>query len=306
MMKKFLFIILALSLLTEVGAQELRCNVSVNYSKIQGTNQSIFTTLQKELHDFVNNTVWTNNLFAADERIECSIFINITEQLSASEFRATLQVQSSRPVYGSTFITPILNYMDNDITFTYIEYDQIQFNEHAYSGPLSSLLAFYCYVILGLDYDSFGLLGGTEHLKNAERIVLNAQNAPVKGWRPYDGSRTNRYWMIENMLNYKYGAMRNAYYKYHRLGLDLMSTSISDGRIGVMDALLDIQKVFRDRPDTYMFFLKLFFDAKADEIVNIFLEAPENERLRAYQILVEVDKMNEKRYIKLKNTTTPF
>ena len=305
-MKKILFIILALLLLSEVRAQELRCNISVNYSKIQGTNQSIFTTLQKELNDFANNTAWTNNVFATDERIECSIFINITDQLSASEFRATLQVQSSRPVYGSTFITPIFNYMDNEITFTYIEYDQIQFNEQAYTGPLSSLIAFYCYIILGLDYDSFSLLGGTEYLKKAEHIVLNAQNAPVKGWRPYDGSRTNRYWMMENMLNYKYGPMRNAYYKYHRLGLDLMSTSISDGRAGVLEALLDIQKVYRDRPDTYLFFLKLFFDAKADEIVNIFLEAPETERLRVYQILMEVDKMNSKKYTKLKDTTTPF
>ena len=305
-MKKILFIILALSLLSEAGAQELRCNLSVNYSKIQGTNQSIFTTLQKDLYDFINNTAWTNNFFATDERIECNIFINITEQLSASEFRATMQVQSSRPVYNSTFITPMFNYMDNEITFTYIEYDQLQFNEQIYSGPLPSLIAFYCYIILGLDYDSFSLLGGTDYLKQAEHVVLNAQNAPVKGWRPYDGSRTNRYWMIENMLNYKYGPMRNAYYKYHRLGLDLMSTSVSDGRAGIMEALLDIQKVFRDRPDTYMFFIKLFFDAKADEIVNIFLEAPETERLRAYQILVEVDKLNEKRYAKLKNTTTPF
>jgi len=305
-MKKILFIILALSLLVEAGAQELRCGLSVNYSKIQGTNQSLFTTLQKDLQDFVNNTAWTNNLFATDERIECNIFINITEQLSASEFRATLQVQSSRPVFGSTFITPMFNYMDNEVTFTYIEYDQIQFNEQAYTGALPSLIAFYCYIILGLDYDSFSLLGGTEYLKKAEHIVLNAQNAPVKGWRPYDGSRTNRYWMIENMLNYKYGPMRNVYYKYHRLGLDMMSTSISDGRLGVMEALLDIQKVYRDRPDTYLFFLKLFFDAKADEIVNIFLEAPETERLRAYQILVEVDKMNEKKYVKLKNVTTPF
>ncbi|MDR0296371.1 MAG: DUF4835 family protein [Prevotellaceae bacterium] len=305
-MKKILFIILALSLLAEAGAQELRCGLSVNYSKIQGTNQSIFTTLQKDLQDFVNNTAWTNNLFATDERIECNIFINITEQLSANEFRATLQVQSSRPVFGSTFITPMFNYMDNEVLFTYIEYDQIQFNEQVYTSPLPSLIAFYCYIMLGLDYDSFSLLGGTEYLKKAENIVLNAQNAPVKGWRPYDGSRTNRYWMIENMLNYKYGPMRNVYYKYHRLGLDLMNTSVSDGRIGVMEALLDIQRVHRDRPDTYLFLLKLFFDAKADEIVNIFLEAPETERMRAYQILVEVDKMNEKKYVKLKNVATPF
>jgi len=305
-MKKFLFIILALSLLSVAGAQELRCNLSVNSSRIQGTNQSVFNTLRSELQNFVNNTVWTSHHFANDEQIECNIFINITEQVTATEFRGTMQIQSSRPVYGSTFITPIFNYMDNEISFSYVEYDPIQFNEQVYGSALASLIAFYCYIILGLDYDSFGLLGGTEYLKKAERIVLNAQNAVEKGWRPYDGSRTNRYWMIENMLNFKYGPMRNAYYKYHRLGLDVMSTSVSEGRIGIMDALLDIQKVFRERPDTQLFFIKLFFDAKADEIVNIFLEAPENERLRAYQILLEVDKMNERRYTKLKNAATPF
>ncbi len=306
-MKKVLYIvILALCCCGLLQAQELRCNLSLNTSKIQGTNQSVFNTLQKDLRDFINNTAWTNNRFASDERIECNFFLTITEQLTASEFKGTLQVQLSRPVYGTTFNTPVLNFQDNEISFTYIEYDPIQFNEQTYTSALSSIFAFYCYIILGLDYDSFALNGGTEWLKKAEHIVINAQNANEKGWRPYDGSRNNRYWMIENMLNYKYGPERSAYYKYHRLGLDVMSSRISEGRDAVTEALLDIQRVYRDRPDTYLFFLKLFFDAKADEIVNIYLEAPEQERLRVYQILMEVDKLNEKKYTKLKEQTTPF
>ncbi len=305
-MRKTAFIYVFLIAWLSAGAQELRCNFSLNTTKIQGTNQSIFNTLQKDLRDFISNTAWTNNRYADDEKIECNFFLTITEQISTNEFRATLQVQSSRPVYGSTFITPMFNYMDNEVTFTYIEYDQIQFNEQTYSGSLSSIFAFYCYIILGLDYDSFSLRGGTDLLKKAEHIVVNAQNASDKGWRPYDGSRTNRYWMIENMLNYKYGPMRNAYYKYYRLGLDVMSTRTGEGRDAITEALVDIQKVYRDKPDNYLFFLKLFFDAKADEIVNIYIEAPEQERLRAYQILVEVDKQNEKKYIKLKEQTTKF
>lgn len=305
-MKKILIISLFLLAGIPAGAQELRCNLSVNNSKIPGTNQSIFNTLQKDLRDFINNTAWSNNRFASDEKIECNFFLTITEQLSATEFRGTLQVQSSRPVYGSTFISPIFNFMDNEITFSYIEYDPIQFNEQAYSGALPSIFAFYCYIVLGLDYDTFSLRGGTDQLKQAEHIVVNAQNATDKGWRPYDGSRNNRYWMIENMLNYKYGPMRSAYYKYHRLGLDRMSDRLSEGRDGITEALLDIQKVYRDKPDNYLFFLKLFFDAKADEIVNIYLEAPEQERMRAYQILMEVDRLNEKKYTKLKDQTTKF
>jgi hypothetical protein len=305
-MRKIIYIILCLTLYTSATAQELRCNLSINSSKIQGTNKSIFQTLQKDLNDFLSNKAWTNNKFATDERIECSFFLTITEQLSTNEFKGTLQIQSSRPVYGSTYITPVFNFMDNDISFSYIEYDPIEFSEQTHTSNLSSLFAFYVYMILGLDYDTFALRGGTEYFKKAEHIVVNAQGAVEKGWRPYEGSRNNRYWMIENILNYKYDAERSAYYKYHRLGLDQMGERISEGRENVTNALIDIQKVFRDRPDTYLFFLKIFFDAKTDEIVNIYSEATEQERTRAYQILAEIDKNNEKKYVKLKEKPTSF
>jgi hypothetical protein len=305
-MRKILFIAFCLLLHTTAQAQELRCNLSVNSSKIQGTNKSIFQTLQKDLNDFLNNRVWTNNKYTTDERIECNFFLTITDQPGINEFKGTLQIQSSRPVYGSSYISPVFNFLDNDIAFTYIEYDPVEFNDQAYTSALSSIFAFYVYVILGFDYDTFALRGGTEYFKKAERIVINAQSAVEKGWRPYEGSRNNRYWMIENILNYKYDAERSAYYKYYRLGLDQMSGKISEGRANITEALLDIQKVFRERPDMYLFFLKIFFDAKADEIVNIYTEATEQERLRAYQILSEIDKANEKKYIAIKEKTTAF
>jgi len=286
-------------------AQELRCNISVNSARIQGTNKSVFTTLQKDLYEFMNGTAWTPHVYATDERIECSIFITINEQIGASDFKGSLQVQLSRPVYGSAYTTPVFNFMDNDIAFRYIEYDKIEFNENQYS-PLSSLLAFYAYVILGLDYDTFSLRGGTEWFKKAEHLVAQAQNATESGWKPYDGSRNNRYWMIENMLNSKYNLLRGAYYKYHRLGLDRMNEQVADGRDEALTALLDIQRVYRERPDPYMFFLKLFFDAKADEIVNIFSEAPQQDRSRVYQMLVEMDKANEQKYKKLQENKKTF
>ncbi len=298
------FLVLSFSLLvTSLSAQELRCNVSINSSKIQGTNKSIFTTLQKDLYEFMNATAWTNRVYATDERIECSMFITITEQVGASDFKGTLQVQSSRPVYGSSYTSTLLNYMDSEVQFQYIEYDKIEFNENAYTSALSSLMAFYAYIIIGMDDDSFSLRGGTDCFKRAEKIVLNAQTSIERGWRPYDGSRQNRYWMIENILNPKYGPERVANYKYHRLGLDRMSDKINDAREEVLNALLDIQRVYREKPDMYMFYLKLFFDAKADEIVNIFSEAPIQDRTRVYQILMEVDKNNERKYARLKDSS---
>ncbi len=290
---------------TATTAQELRCNISINSSRIQGTNKSVFNTLQKDLYDFMNSTVWTNNVFGSDERIECSIFINITEQIGTSDFKGTLQVQSSRPVYGTNFTTPVLNFMDSEIAFRYLEYDKLEYNENQYNS-LISVMAFYAYVIIGLDYDTFSLRGGTDFFKKAQNIVLLAQNASEGGWKPYDGTRNNRYWMIENLLNSKYSPERGAYYKYHRLGLDRMSENISDGRDEVMNALLDIQRVYRERPDPYMFYLKLFFDAKSDEIVNVFSEAPQTDRSRMAQLLMEVDRTNESKYKKLQQTTNSF
>jgi hypothetical protein len=305
-MRKIIFTGICFLLCVPAHAQELRCNLGINSSKIQGTNKSIFQTLQKDLNEFLNNRAWTLNKYATDERIECNFFLTITDQPGTNEFKGTLQIQSSRPVYGSSYISPVFNFLDNDISFTYIEYDLIEFNDQTYTSALSSIFAFYVYIILGFDYDTFALRGGTEYFKNAERIVVNAQGAIEKGWRPYEGSRNNRYWMIENILNYKYDAERSAYYKYYRLGLDQMSGRISEGRANITEALLDIQKVYRERPDMYLFFLKIFFDAKADEIVNIYSEATEQERLRAYQILSEVDKANEKKYVTLKEKTTAF
>ena len=289
--------------ISNVFAQELRCNVSINASRIQGTNKTIFTTLQKDLYEYMNSTSWTNHIYSTDERIECSIFITIMEQMGADDFKGTIQVQANRPVFGSSYTTTLLNYMDSEIQFRYLEYDKIEFKESAYTSALSSLMAFYAYIIIGLDDDTFALRGGTEWFKKAEKIVLNAQSAQERGWRPYDGSRQNRYWMIENILNPKYGSERVANYKYHRLGLDRMNDNVNDGRDEIMNALLDIQRVYREKPDIYMFYLKLFFDAKSDEIVNIFSGAPIQERTRAYQLLMEVDKTNERKYARLKDTS---
>jgi hypothetical protein len=289
------------------NAQELFCRVSVASQRIQGsTNRTIFTTLQQSLYEFVNNTNWTNHVYAQQERIECSIFINITEEINSGEFKGTMQVQSQRPVFGSSYHTVMLNFSDNDIQFKYNEYDKIEFNENTHTSNLSSLIAYYVYLIIGLDYDSFSPRGGTEYFQKAQKIVANAQNEVEPGWKAFDGNRRNRYWIIDNILNSRYSNVRAAYHIYHRLGLDRLAERPSEAREQVAQALTEIQKVYRDKPDPYLTYLKLFFDAKADEIVNIFSQGPMPDKVRVYNILAEIDNPNESKYKAIKESASEF
>ncbi|MDR1056329.1 MAG: DUF4835 family protein [Prevotellaceae bacterium] len=286
------------------NAQELRCNISINTSKIQGTNKSIFTTLQSSLYEFMNNTKWTGNIYSEEERIECSIFITINEQIGSSRFGGTLQIQAKRPVYATSYQTVTFNFMDDDFIFDYIEFDKLEFEINTFRSNLTSVMAFYAYVILGIDYDTFSLKGGSEFLSIAQQIVVNTQGDNYAGWKPYEkASRRNRYWIVDNMLDNNYSLVRGAYYKYHRLGMDKMSDQVTEGREQIMQALLDIQKVYREKPDPYLFYLKLFFDAKADEIANIFQEATQPEKTRVVQILQEIDNSNSRKYAKITETT---
>ncbi|MCB8964557.1 MAG: DUF4835 family protein [Bacteroidales bacterium] len=280
-------------------AQELRCNVQVNSQKIQGTNRTVFQNLQTTIYEFMNNTSWTNHVYGFDERIECNIMLNITEQLGSDEYKGTLQVQSRRPVFGSSYNTTMLNFLDNNLHFRYMEFDKIEFSESTHLSNLSAILAFYAYVIIGLDYDSFASMGGSDYYLKAEKVVTNAQMAPEKGWKAYEGNRKNRYWMVENLLNSKYRPLREAYYRYHRQGLDRMSEKSTEGRAEIADCLTLLQKVYREKPDAYMFGLQLFFDAKNDELVNVFSESFSAEKARVVNILTEVDNPNAAKYKKI-------
>jgi len=281
------------------SAQDLRCNISVNATQIQGTYRQAFQTMQNDLYEFMNNRSWSGNVYAVDERIECNFLINISEQVGPNEYKGSLQVQARRPVFGSSYTTVLFNFNDNDIQFTYQEFTKLDFNENSYGSALTSLLAYYAYIVIGLDYDSFSPKGGTEFFKKAEKIVNNAQMAPERGWKSYESSRRNRYWLVENLLNPKYAPVRTAIYNYHRLGLDQMSNKVAEGRDEVTNSLLSLQKVYRDKPDPNLFLLKVFFDAKNDEIVNIYSEAYSTEKQRVYQILAEIDQANEPKYKKI-------
>ncbi len=233
--------------------QELRCNVQINAQKIQGTNRQMFQTMQTSIYEFMNNTNWTNHIYGQDEKIECTIMLTLNEQLGSDEYKGTIQVQSRRPVYGTSYNTAMLNMVDNNLHFRYLEYDKLEFSETRHISNLTSILAYYAYIILGFDYDSFSYLGGTEYFQKAERIVNNAQNAQERGWKAYEGNRKNRYWLVENVLNSKYRPLREVYYRYHRHGLDLMSDKLVEGRTEIAESLTNVQRVFREKPDPYMF-----------------------------------------------------
>jgi len=297
-MKRYLLFLVVLSVcLKFASAQELRCNISISAQKIQGANKSVFETMQSDLYEFMNNRKWTDQKFAMDERIACNIFINLDEQISSDEFKGSIQVQLRRPVFNSSFETILLNIKDNDFQAKYVEFQTLEFNETSNKDNLTNILAYYAYIILGMDYDSFSPEGGTEFFQKALSIVNNSQNAPEKGWKAFESDR-NRYWLVENILNKTYSGFRSCIYQYHRLGLDLMSDKTPEGRAVIAESLKSIQKVFRSRPSLYI--LRVFFDAKADELVNIFSgNSFPDERNRVSTILNECDPSNGSKYEKI-------
>ncbi len=286
------------------GAQELYCNVQVSAQKIQGSNREIFQSMQRDIYEFMNSMVWTDNVFSFSERIECNLLINLDEQLSADEFRGTIQVQLSRPVFNTTYESTVLNFVDNNFQFRYVEFQPLEFNPNSHTSNLVSVLAYYAYMLIGMDFDTYSQGGGTPYFQVAEKIVTNAQNAPEQGWKPYDGSRNrNRYWLVKNILDTEYSGVRQFIYLYHLRGLDKMESDMTQARTEIYESLRRLQEVYRRRPDPFMYYMTVIIDAKADEIVNIFSQGFPEEKNRVVQILNEIDPANETKYQKILAST---
>ena len=299
-MVKLFLLILVIFLNLNIYAQELNCNVQILTQQIQGTNKQVFKTLEGAIYEFINNTSWTNHSFDVDERIECNMLFNITDQISDSEFSGTLQIQVRRPVYNSSLNTVLFNYVDNDLDFEYVEYQPMEFSETSHISNITSILAYYVYIILGLDYDSFSYEGGTEFFEKAEKVLNNARNAKEKGWKSIDSqSRKNRYWLINNILLEDFSPAREFIYKYHRLGLDRMYEKLNEARAEIAENLTLLQQVYRNKPDPFMHFLQVIYDAKSDEIVNIFKESLPEEKRRVFALLNEIDPANTNKYEKI-------
>lgn len=298
-MKKIFGLVVGIIIFAQgLHSQELRCNVQVNSSQIQGTNKQVFQTLQTAMYEFMNNTAWTNHVYTNEERIECNILINLQEH-NGDEFKGSIQIQSSRPIFNTSYNTTVLNFKDDDLRFNYVEFEPLEFSITEHRSNLTSLLAYYAYVIIGLDYDTFSHLGGTDYYQKAEQIVNNAQNAQEKGWKAFE-SRKNRYWFIENFLNDRYKGLREFLYRYHRLGLDIMDSKEAVGRSQIAESLDLLQKIYRQKPDPYLFAFELIMRAKSDELINVFSESFMAEADRVYKILVEIDPTNSDKYIKIK------
>ncbi len=289
-----------------ISAQELNCNVQISAQRIQGSNRQVFESMQKDIYEFMNNTVWTNQVFSYAERLDCNILINLNDQLSADEFRGTIQVQLRRPVFNTTYNSTMLNFIDNSFQFRYVEFQPLQFDPSTHKTNLISVLAYYTYIMLGIDFDSFSPLGGTEYFQLAEKIVSNAQNAPEPGWKPYDASRNrNRYWLVKNILDKGYEGVRQFIYDYDINGLDKMESKISEARTSMAESLKLIQDVYRRKPDPFMYFLEIILEAKSDEFINIFTDAFPEEKSRVVQILTEIDPANKVKYEKINASNVP-
>ncbi|TLX78444.1 DUF4835 family protein [Labilibacter sediminis] len=290
-------IIISLLLLCCVAgnAQELQCSVSVVSPSVQGTNKQVFETLQSAILEFMNGQKWTDNVFSGEERIECSILINVKEIISVDEFSGSLQIQVRRPVYNSSYSSILLNYLDQDFSFRYVEFEPLIFNPNTFESNLVGVLSYYAYLAIGLDYDTFSKYGGTKYIEMAEQIVNSAQNAPQKGWRSFESTR-NRYWLVENYLNEFHRPLRECMYQYHRLGLDKMSDKPEAGRKVVLESIEKLRKTHRQKPGS--FGLQVFFDAKSDELINVFSESFSMEKGQAIEVLSEVDPANAEKYKK--------
>jgi hypothetical protein len=255
------------------------------------------------MNEFINGRAWSNYKFAPNERIECSMLFNL-QSYSGDQFKGTLTIQVRRPVYNSSFNTVLFNYLDNDLDFRYTEFQPLEYSETAHLSNLTAILAYYANIILGLDFDSFGLRSGTEFFQRAEKIINNAQNANEKGWRAGEStSRRNRYWLVNNILNEEYAPIREFIYNYHRLGMDMMYDKLVDGRMVIAESLVLLQDVYKNRPDPFMHFLQVILDAKSDEFVSIFKESTEDEKRRILVVLNQIDPTHADKYHTIMTTT---
>ena len=263
---RYFFLLFFLSLVQLSEGQELNSTVNVNFQQVQGSNLQIFKTLETSLIEFLNQTKWTNKVVQPSEKINCLFTIIITSR-EDNRFTATLQVQSSRPVYGSSYESPLLNIRDESFDFTYNEFEPLLFNRNAFDSNLVSTIVFYAYIILGVDADSFKKFGGEAELKEAENVMLQAQQSGISSWQNVVG-RQNRFLLIDNLLSPNLKQYREVMYDYHRLGMDYYASNEERGKTTVEKNLISLEQLFNKTVGNYL--LRIFFDAKANEIVNIY------------------------------------
>ncbi|UKN01273.1 DUF4835 family protein [Paracrocinitomix mangrovi] len=294
-------IILTIVLGTKAVAQELNCEVSViNTPSLQvgPVEKEVFTELQGAIYDFMNNTRWTNDVFEIEERINMSILITITDIPSTTTYEGKIQVQSTRPVYNTAYNTNLFNFVDNNFKIDYARNTALLFSIDQHRSNLTSILAFYAYMVLAYDYDSFSPEGGTPYFTKAQIIANNAKNSGDPGWLP-SGKKNNRYWMVDNALQSVFKPLRTTYYNYHRKGFDVMYNNLAGGRAEVLTCMESLIPIQRSRPGSLN--LQMFLTAKSQELIDLFSQAEISEKNKAVSALKRLDPANSSKYQEILN-----
>jgi hypothetical protein len=292
-MKKLLVTLVLFCCGLAVNAQDLNARVQVLSPKIQTTNKRVFQALENAMKDFLNGRKWATDQIMPQERIECTFTLNITSWDGSNNFSTELQVQSQRPIFNSSYTTTLLNVNDKDFDFTYTEGQSLDYTDQSFQNNLTAVMAFYAYIIVGMDYDSFAKFSGTPYFAAAQNIVSNAQSTGFKGWKAFD-SNLNRYWLAENLNNKIYNNLRAFIYDYHRTGLDIMADNAAKGRKVISGILPVLTQIDRQRIGAML--PLVFFTAKADELVSIFAKGDLQEKNQAMNVLNQADPSNGNKY----------
>ncbi|WP_297695961.1 DUF4835 family protein [uncultured Eudoraea sp.] len=270
-MRNFLILFFSLLFTNYINAQELNCEITVNADQVNQTNRQIFVTLERALNDFVNKSQWTNRIYKENEKVNARMFITVTDYAS-DRFNANIQIQSSRPVFNTSYESPIFNYKDNEFNFRYIEFQPLVYNPNVFESNLVGVISYYVYIILGLDADTFALEGGTEFYKEAQQIVNQAQGSSFSGWSQSASNNRTRFVLVDNLLSNTFREYRIAMYNYHRKGLDILGDNNSTGKQVIAGSMRLFETLTQRRPNAFL--IQTFFDAKSEEIQDIFSDGP--------------------------------
>ena len=279
-MRSFLFFLLFIISFLPLSAQELNCTVTINSDQVAQTNQQVFKTLERSLNDFVNKNKWSNRVYKENERVNAQMYITITEYES-NRFKGNIQIQSSRPVFNTSYETPVFNYKDNQFNFEYIEFQPLIFNENIFESNLVSVISYYVYVILGLDADTFALEGGNDYFRVAQKIVTQAQSSNSAGWS--QSTDRSRFELVDNLMSNTYREYRVAMYNYHRKGIDILADNNSTGKQVIAGTMKLFETMMNRRPNAFL--IQTFFDAKSDEIQNVFSDGPKVDVVKLKETL---------------------
>lgn len=297
-MNRLLLILLYLITVFEVNAQELKCNLTVNTDQIRSSENQIFTQLQQDLTEFVNNKRWTEHLYKTEEKIEFDLIINIKSMKGQTSFVADVMIQSSRPVYGTDYSSPVFTYVDENLPFQYQQGQPLYFVENNFTNNLTSAMAFYVYLVLGFDYDSFEKNGGSPYFDKANEIMIMSQQSGDNGWTADGKSNRDRYNLITQIMNPQYSRLREGYYTYHRLAFDNFEKDQAGARKKILEIIKSTETMNNISPNPP--YLNVFYAAKVNEITNLFTKGTAAEKQQVLKILEIVDPVNMDKYNKMK------